>query len=178
MHSGSDEGNAGASVRRVFARVNLQSTALAELERRAADQWDNLRVQLLSRGPENLSLHVSLSAEDSEGRRIASPGSDFGMSGPRHGIWHRWHGPPLPDDPEEADRIVLFEHRVDLHDIEDGINQMLGRDPTLHRPPRLSWDNLITALDEAGVSVTERDLIEAPLTIELSPEVQAELDRL
>ena len=50
------------------------------------------------------------------------------MSGPRTGIWHRWHGPQLPSDPAEADRIVLLEHRVDLNDIQDGINQMLGRD--------------------------------------------------
>lgn len=41
-----------------------------------------------------------------------------------------------------------------------------------------SWDGLINALSEAGVRATERDLIEAPLTIELAPEVQAELDRL
>jgi hypothetical protein len=54
---------------------------------------------------------------------------------------------------------------------------MLGRDPTLHRPPRVSWDNLITALGEAGVSVTEQDLIEAPLTVELAAEVKAELER-
>jgi hypothetical protein len=165
-------------VRRVFARVDLQSTALADLERRAATQSGKPRLQFVSGGPESLSLHVSLSAEDIEGRRIGSPGSDFGMSGPRRGIWHRWQGPPVPHDREEADRIVLFEHRVGLHDIEDGINQMLGRDPTLHRPPRLSWDKLITALDEAGVSVIDRDLIAAPLTIELAPDVQAELERL
>jgi hypothetical protein len=164
-------------VRHVFARVNLQSTALAELQRRAPDLSEKA-VQVLSGSPENLSLHVSLSAEDSEGRRIASAGSDFGISGPRRGVWHRWHGPPLPDDYEEAARLALFEHRVDLHDIEDGINQMLGRDPTLHRPPRLSWQKLIEAFDEAGLSVTERDLTAAPLTVELAPEVQAELDRL
>jgi hypothetical protein len=28
-----------------------------------------------------------------------------------------------------ADRVVLFEHRADRHEIEDGIKQMLGRDP-------------------------------------------------
>jgi hypothetical protein len=72
---------------------------------------------------------------------------------------------------------VLREHRVGLPDIEDGINQMLGRDPTLHHPPRLSWGNLISALQDAGVAVTERDLIDAPLTIELTPELQTELDR-
>lgn len=122
-------------------------------------------------------MYVSLSAGDNEGRRTASEGFDLGMTGPRRGIWHRWHGPPLPDDREEADRLVLFEHQVDLHDVEDGINQMLGRDPTPHHPPRLSWGKLIAALDEAAVSVTERDLIEVPLTIELAPEVEADLDR-
>jgi hypothetical protein len=93
-------------------------------------------------------------------------------------MWHRWHGPPLPDDPVEANRMTGSEHRVNVDDIEDGINQMLGRDPLLHRPSRLSWGALITALDEAGVSVTERALIEAPLILELTREVQAELDRL
>jgi hypothetical protein len=152
------DARAAASVRRVLARVDLQSTALAELDTRAAGNSDKLRVQLLPDSPESLSLHVSLSAVDSEGRRIASAGSDFGMSGPRRGVWHCWHGPPLPGDREEAERLVFVEHRVDASDIEDGINQMLGRDPTLHRPPRLSWDKLIRALDEAGVAVSERGL--------------------
>lgn len=174
MHGGQDAG-ADASVSRVFARVDLQSTALAELRRRGAG-W--LRGVLVTSGTaESLSVYVSLSADDKAGCRIASEGFDFGMSGPRRGIWHRWHGPPLPDDREEADRLVLLEHQVDLHDIEDGINQMLGRDPTLHHPPRLSWGKLIQALDDAGVSVSERDLIEAPLTIELAPDLEAELDR-
>ncbi|MGO9961235.1 MAG: hypothetical protein ACLP50_35545 [Solirubrobacteraceae bacterium] len=132
---------------------------------------------MISGNAENLSLHISLSAHDSTGRRSQTSGRDFGISGPRRGIWHRWHRPPLPDDPELADRIMLFEHRVDLHDIEDGINQMLGRDPSLHRPPRLAWQNLIGALEQAGVQVTERELIDASLTVELTPEVQAELER-
>jgi hypothetical protein len=67
------------------------------------------------------------------------------------------------------------EHRVDLGDIEDGINLILGRDPQLHRPPRLSWEYLLRALADAGVTVTEDDLIAVPLTIELAPEVETEL---
>lgn len=166
-------GNTGACVRRVFARVDLESFWLSEV---AADSSKN-RVVQVSVNPDNLNLHVSISADDSNGRRIETEGPDFGMSGPRRGIWHRWHGPPLPDDPEEADRRVIREHRVDVHDIEDGINQMLGCDPTLHHPPRLSWGQLINALNDAGIGVTERDLITAPLTVELAPEVQAELAR-
>ena len=134
------------------------------------------RIQI-SGNTENLNLHVSLCAEDNSGRRIHSGRRDFGIGGPRRGVWHRWHGPPLPDDHEQAERLMLFEHRVDIHDIEDSINQMLGRDPELHRPPRLSWQNLIRALEQAGIQVTERELILSPLAIELTPEVQAELDR-
>ena len=50
-----------------------------------------------------------------------------------------------------------------------------ARRVTRHRPPRLSWENLIRALTDARVPVSEENLI-APLTIELAPEVQAELD--
>ncbi len=169
----------GPCVTRVHATVKLQSSLRAELaQKRKADPSEPRRVvHVMSGNAENLSLHISLSAQDSTGRRVHTSGRDFGVSGPRHGIWHRWHGPPLPDDPEQADRIMLFEHRVDIHDIEDGIDQMLGRDPSLHRPPRLAWENLIEALEQAGVHVSERELIDAPLTVELTPEVQAELER-
>lgn len=72
---------------------------------------------------------------------------------------------------------MMFEYDVDIHDIGDGINLMLGRDPDLHRPPRLSWQKLIDALERAGIHVTERELMRVALTIELTAEVQAELER-
>jgi hypothetical protein len=173
-----EAGVAAPAVRRVCARVDLQSSAQAELSAlEAADGEQPKRLIMMSGNPESLSLHVSLSAEDSTGRRTQTLGRDFGISEPRRGVWHRWHGPPLPEDRAAAERIVLREHRVDQADIEDGITQMLGRDPKLHHPPRLSWHNLIRALNAAGVPITEQELIDAPLTIELTPEVQAELDK-
>ena len=164
---------------RVQATVKLQSSFRAELAAKRNDVPGEPRtlVRITSDDPGRLSVDISLSAQDSTGRWIHTSGRDFGTGGPRGGIWHRWHGPPLPDDYEQAARMMMFEHRVDVHDIEDGINQMLGRDPSLHRPPRLAWQNLIQALEQAGVRVTERELIDAPLTIELTPEVQVELER-
>lgn len=67
------------------------------------------------------------------------------------------------------------QYRVGGPDLQDAINQMLGRDPEQHRPPRLSWDHLIDALANVGVVVTEQELIDAPLAIELSPQVKAQL---
>ena len=32
-----------------------------------------------------------------------------------------------------------------------GVDQMLGRDPEQHRPPRISWETLIDRLAEAGI---------------------------
>lgn len=168
---GDENDTPSARVCQVFALVDLQSSWLAEAKRRGVG---TLVGSFGDR--EDLSLHVSLSAELGDGRRIAARTGHFGMSGPRRGIWHRWHGPALPADPEEANRLILTEHHVDRYDIEDGINQMLGRDPELHHPPRLAWDGLIAALAEAGVHVTERDLIETPFTVELTSGVHAELD--
>jgi hypothetical protein len=165
-------------VKRVVATVELESSMWTELARTRETDGGGPRPRVqVSGNPEDLSLHVSLGAEDAAGQRVDTPGRDFGLRGPRRGVWHRWHGPALPEDRAEAERLALFEHRVDIHDIEDGINQMLGRDPELHRPPRLAWRNLIRALEQAGIQVTEDELIVAPLTIELAPEVRAELDR-
>jgi hypothetical protein len=55
---------------------------------------------------------------------------------------------------------------------------MLGRDPELHRPPRLAWGQLVDALAAAGLAVSEQELIDAPLTIELLPGVRAQLAEL
>jgi len=50
---------------------------------------------------------------------------------------------------------VLEGYRVQRQDVEDAINQLLGRDPEQHRPPRLSWEPLIELLDREGITVTE-----------------------
>jgi hypothetical protein len=70
-----------ARVWQVFALVDLQSSWLAEAKRRGlgtlVGSFDNR---------EDLSLHVRLSAELRDGRRIAARTGHFGMSGPRRGI--------------------------------------------------------------------------------------------
>jgi hypothetical protein len=128
--------------------------------------------------PERFHLNVRLSALTESGERVSSVHADFGIGGPRRGvgaIWHRYRGPPLSEDPEEETELLSQTYRVGLSDIDDAVNHMLGRDPEQHRPPRLSWGKLIDALVRAGVPVTEQELIDAPLTLELSPRVKAEL---
>jgi hypothetical protein len=110
---------------------------------------------------------------------VTSVHDDFGISARRSGlgaIWHRYRGPRLSQDPAEEADLLNRSYRVGLTDIQDAINQMLGRDPEQHRPPRLAWGQLINALADAGVVVSEQELIDAPLKIELSPEVTAQVD--
>lgn len=78
-------------------------------------------------------------------------------AGPSRGIatiTKRYVGPPLPEAPD-ARRRVLDAYRVQRHDVEDAINQLLGRDPEMHRPPRLSWGRLIELLADHGKVVSE-----------------------
>lgn len=72
-------------------------------------------------------------------------------------------------------RLLQETYRVGLSDVHDVVNQMLGRDPEQHRPPRLSWKNLLADLSSEGVEVTEEDLIAAPLTLDLSDKVKTEI---
>lgn len=123
-------------------------------------------------------MTVTLTADLDDGRRVTAGG--FGFGGPRTGvaaIWHRYRGPQLSENPEEQWRLLNETYRVGLPDIEDAINQMLGRDPDQHRPPRLSWGHLIDALAAVGVSMTEEELIALPLDINLSDQVKAEIAR-
>lgn len=77
-------------------------------------------------------------------------------------IWKRYDGPPLPDDPE-AQRRALDSYRVRRYDLQDAINQLLGRDPEQHRPPRLAWDALMRVLHEDGTDLGEEELIADPV---------------
>jgi hypothetical protein len=168
-------------VTRVHALVTLrprgEREAIREYWRQRRDSFTGPDWLLDETDESNhIELTVSLSADDPSGRRIDGDGS-FGIAGPRKGIstiGYRYHGPPLPDDPEEEEE-VLRNRRAGPADIEDAINQMLGRDPAQQRPPRLAWGGLIAALGRDGIQVSEEELINAPLTVVLDSEVEAEL---
>src|SRR5579864_6924454 len=101
-----------------------------------------VQVEITSR---QWSADATLFAVSPAGSRITVPHSSMGSAGPSRGvaaITKRYAGPPLPEDPV-ASQCVLHAYRVQRHDVEDAINQLLGRDPELHRPPRLSWGHLI-----------------------------------
>ncbi len=102
----------------------------------------------------------------------------MGAGGPRRGIaaiTKRYAGSPLPEDPDPR-RRVLDAYRVQRHDVEDAMNQLLGHDPEMHRPPRLSWDPLIELLAELGKVVSEEQLIAMQFRFEFSAEALAALE--
>jgi hypothetical protein len=148
---------------------------------RASDTLDAERIELVVQNimdPSRYQMYASLAANLSDGRHVSTGVRDLGFSGPRDGfgaIVHRYRGPQLSQDPDEHQRLLDSTYHVGLPDLEDAINQMLGRDPELHRPPRLSWEKLRSALTAEGLEVTEDDLIAAPLTLELSDAVRAEI---
>lgn len=118
------------------------------------------------------SAEATLFAVSADGSRITAPRASMGAAGPSRGIaaiTKRYAGPPLPKDPD-ARRRVLDAYRVQRRDVEDAMNQMLGRDPEMHRPPRLSWDLLIELLAEHGKVVTEQELIGTPFVFEFPAE--------
>jgi hypothetical protein len=168
----------------LVATVELEGDA-EKTERAAAfqasdtldtDTQDLIVQNILDRS--RYQMYASLAVNLSDGRRVATGVRDLGFSGPRDGfgaIVHRYRGPLLSDDPDEHQRLLDETYHVSLPDVEDSINQMLGRDPELHRPPRLAWSGLIAALAAVGISVTEDELIATPLTLELSDEVKAEI---
>jgi hypothetical protein len=125
------------------------------------------------------SADATLFAVSADGRRITVPDASMGAGGPRRGIaaiTKRYAGPPLPEDPD-ARRRVLDPYRVQRHDVEDAINQLLGRDPEMHRPPRLSWGHLIELLAEHGKVVSEEELIAMPFVYEFPAESLAAFEK-
>ncbi len=67
---------------------------------------------------------------------------------------------------------VLESDCVQRYDLEDAVNQLLGRDPEQHRPLRLGWTPLIQLPAERGIAVAEEELIALPLAFEFSKELQ------
>jgi hypothetical protein len=124
------------------------------------------------------SARATLFAVSADGSRITMSHARMGAAGPSRGIaaiMKRYAGPPLPDDPD-ARRRVLDAYRVQRHDVEDAMNQLLGRDPEMHRPPRLSWGRLIELLAEHGKVVSEEELIAMPFVFEFPDESLAALE--
>jgi hypothetical protein len=127
--------------------------------------------------PSQWSADATLFAVCGDGSRITMPNASMGSAGPSRGIGaitKRYAGPPLPEDPT-ARRRALDAYRVQRHDVEDAMNQLLGRDPEMHRPPRLSWGPLIELLAAHGKVVSEDELIAMPFAFEFSSEALAVL---
>jgi hypothetical protein len=133
-----------------------------------------VRVEITSR---QWSADATLFAVSADGTRIMVPHTSTGAAGPSRGIAAitKRHAGPLPEDPDARQR-VLDAYRVQRHDVEDAINQLLGRDPEMHRPPRLSWGHLIELLAKHGEVVTEEELIAMPFRFEFSDEALAALE--
>jgi hypothetical protein len=127
--------------------------------------------------PDRLSISAQLFADIGDGTRLRVSRGTMGASMPREGvaaIWKRYSGPPLPDDPDEQHH-ALEQYRVTRRDVEDAINQLLGRDREQHRPPRLSWEPLIELLASRGITASEDELIATPFVLEFSESLLTEL---
>lgn len=57
---------------------------------------------------------------------------------------------------------------MELSEIREHLSMSLGRDAKLHSPEPLGWVRITKALEEAGMTITEAELIAAPLKICLS----------
>lgn len=156
---------ARATVDRIIARVTQWSgvQVLVQEDNGDADHNDQSAFTQRRRAPDELHVSVRLTALTADGASVTSDRDDFGITLPRQ----------IPRRHRSRWTASAIENLT--RDIEDLINQMLGRDPELHRPPRLAWGGLIDALAGTGIVATEQELIEAPLTIELSPEAKAQI---
>lgn len=70
---------------------------------------------------------------------------------------------------------VLEHYKLHTRDIEDAVNQMLGRDPEQESPAELSWTPLVSAMHEAGIEANEMQLRAAPFRFEFAEEVLAQI---
>ena len=127
--------HAEPELRRVIARVSLEPAARREAVMRLIEEHpDRERWAQRFESQKVLRLHIHLSLETGDGRRLATS--------------------------LEPDLGVV---RAGPEEVAEAVDQLLGRDPDLHRPPRLGWGGVLARAAEAGVRVSERDLIALPL---------------
>jgi hypothetical protein len=153
---------ARATVDRIIAWVTLWPgvQVLVQEDNGDSDKHDQSAFGLT---PDKLHVSVRLTALTADGASVTSDRDDFGITLPRHAPRRR------------RSRSTARATEKLTRDIEEAVDQMLGRDPMLHRPPRLAWGGLIDALAGAGIVVSEQQMIDAPLTIELSPAARAQI---
>lgn len=152
-------------LRRVGVSVALADSSSARLLVRSRAGSD----------PDRLAIQAKTFAEGCDGRRVSPEHPDIHVTLWRHGIraiWKCYTGPALPTGQQDK-RRALESYRLQLQDIEDAVNQLLGRDPEQESPPRLSWSSLVQALRDEGISVSEETLLDAPFDFEFSDEILA-----
>ena len=159
--------------------IVVATGALVETQDERTDLASAGRVQVVvADGPDRLAVVARLFAVLAGGERLVASRYAMGIGLWRRGnsaIWKRYVGPPaLSDDFDERERF-LNEYRVRQRDVEDAINQMLGRDPEQHRPPRLSWETLIERLAQTGLELSEQQLIALPFACEISARFRTQL---
>jgi hypothetical protein len=126
---------------------------------------------------ERLEIRARTFAEGRDDRRIEAAQWHISLGLWRRGpsaIVKRYTGPPLPDDPDEA-KLLLMAYSVQRQDVEDAVNQMLGRDPEQQRLPRRGWGSLAKSLRAESIEISEDDLLAAPFVFEFSDELLGEL---
>jgi hypothetical protein len=72
------------------------------------------------------------------------------------------------------DEVDARNHRVDLHDREEGVRGMRGYKMGVDSRPRVAWSGLRAALTGTGINVTVTDLVATPL-IEVDKDVEGQL---
>jgi hypothetical protein len=74
-----------------------------------------------------------------------------------------------------ADNCFGIIGTISQDDVSTQIDRMLGRNPHVHQPRVLAWRPLIVALANAGISVSESELIARPLDVSYEPSAQQAL---
>lgn len=113
---------ARAEVDRIIARVTPWSGVQVLVRDDSGDSEKNDQSAFRRRrAPDKLHVSVRLTALTADGASVTSDRDDFGITLPRH----------VPRRHRSRATACAIENVT--RDIEESINQMLGRDPKLHR---------------------------------------------